>query len=76
MTMDMECFDDLLSRPGLQPDHHLLDLGCGAGGLSEYIFDRLGILIEHRLKGDADEDYLPSVKAGLINRYLYQVYVD
>ena len=34
---DMECFDDLLSRLKLQPDHHLLDLGCGAGGcLSMY----------------------------------------
>jgi len=39
---DMKCFDDLLARLQLQPDHHLLDLGCGAGGLSEYVFDKLG----------------------------------
>lgn len=39
---DMECFDDLLDRLHLQPDHHLLDLGCGAGGLSEYVFDKFG----------------------------------
>jgi len=39
---DMKCFDDLLSRLKLQPYHHLLDLGCGAGGLSEYVFDKLG----------------------------------
>ena len=39
---DMECFDDLLGRLQLQPDHHLLDLGCGAGGLSEYVFDKFG----------------------------------
>ncbi|GJL80752.1 MAG: hypothetical protein DHS20C01_03860 [marine bacterium B5-7] len=37
---DMECLDDLLSRLQLLPDHHLLDLGCGAGGLSEYVFDK------------------------------------
>jgi SAM-dependent methyltransferase len=42
---DMECFDDLLSRLNLQPDHHLLDLGCGAGGLSEYVFDKFGALV-------------------------------
>jgi len=39
---DMECFDDLLSKLKLKPDHHLLDLGCGAGGLSEYVFDSFG----------------------------------
>jgi ubiquinone/menaquinone biosynthesis C-methylase UbiE len=39
---DMECFDDLLSQMQLSTDHHLLDLGCGAGGLSEYVFDRFG----------------------------------
>jgi cyclopropane fatty-acyl-phospholipid synthase-like methyltransferase len=37
---DMECFDDLLSRLQLKPEHHLLDLGCGAGGLSEYVYDK------------------------------------
>lgn len=42
---DMECFDDLLSRLNLQPDHHLLDLGCGAGGLSEYVFDKFGAYV-------------------------------
>ncbi len=39
---DMKCFDGLLSRLQLQSDHHLLDLGCGAGGLSEYVYDKLG----------------------------------
>jgi ubiquinone/menaquinone biosynthesis C-methylase UbiE len=39
---DMECFNDLLSRLRLLPDQHLLDLGCGAGGLSEYVFDKFG----------------------------------
>ncbi len=39
---DMKCFDDLLSRVQIQPDHQILDLGCGAGGLSEYVFDKLG----------------------------------
>ncbi len=38
---DMKSFDDLLSRLQLQPYHHLLDLGCGAGGLSEYVYDKL-----------------------------------
>lgn len=42
---DMECFDDLLSRLKLQPYHHLLDLGCGAGGLSEYVFDKFGAFV-------------------------------
>ena len=42
---DMECFDDLLSRLNLQPDHYLLDLGCGAGGLSEYVFDKFGAFV-------------------------------
>jgi ubiquinone/menaquinone biosynthesis C-methylase UbiE len=42
---DMKCFDDLLSRLQLQPGHHLLDLGCGAGGLSEYVFDKLGVSV-------------------------------
>ncbi len=41
----MECFDDLLSRLQLQPDHHILDLGCGAGGLSEYVFDKFGAFV-------------------------------
>ncbi len=42
---DMECFDDLLSRLHLQSDHHLLDLGCGAGGLSEYVYDKFGSFV-------------------------------
>lgn len=41
----MECFDDLLSRLQLQPEHHLLDLGCGAGGLAEYVFDKTGAFV-------------------------------
>ncbi len=40
--VDMKCFDDLLFRLQLKPDQHLLDLGCGAGGLSEYVFDKQG----------------------------------
>ena len=42
---DMECFDDLLCKLKLQPNHHLLDLGCGAGGLSEYVFDKFGTYV-------------------------------
>ena len=37
---DMECLDDLLSRMSIQSGQHILDLGCGAGGLSEYIHDK------------------------------------
>lgn len=39
---DMACFNDLLSRMNITDGDHLLDLGCGAGGLSEYIFDKFG----------------------------------
>jgi len=51
---DMECFNDLLSMLRLQSDHHLLDLGCGAGRPQrprpalQYLrcghIDRLGLL--------------------------------
>ena len=37
---DMECFDDLLSKLDIKPGQQILDLGCGAGGLSEYIVDK------------------------------------
>lgn len=39
---DKKCLDELLDRLQLRPNQHLLDLGCGAGGLSEYVFDKLG----------------------------------
>jgi SAM-dependent methyltransferase len=40
--MDMAAVDDLLQRIDLQPGQHLLDLGCGAGGISRYMAERTG----------------------------------
>ena len=40
--MDMESIHDLLDRLSLKPGQRLLDLGCGAGGISEYISDQTG----------------------------------
>ena len=40
--VDMEALDDLLDRLDLKPGDTLLDLGCGAGGIAEYISDRTG----------------------------------
>ena len=40
--VDMATLDDLLARLDLKPGDHLLDLGCGAGGIAEYISDQTG----------------------------------
>lgn len=40
--MDMDGIHDLLDRLQLKPGQSLLDLGCGAGGISEYISDQTG----------------------------------
>ena len=40
--MDMAAVDDLLRRLDLQPGQQLLDLGCGAGGISRYMAERSG----------------------------------
>lgn len=39
---DMTSFKDLLQYLDLNPGDRLLDLGCGAGGLSEYAADQTG----------------------------------
>ena len=38
--MDMDAVQDLLHRLDLKPGQRVLDLGCGAGGISEYISDQ------------------------------------
>ena len=40
--MDMEAIADMLQRLALEPGQHLLDLGCGAGGISRYIAEQTG----------------------------------
>ena len=40
--MDMDSVHDLLDRLQLEPGQRVLDLGCGAGGISEYISDKTG----------------------------------
>ena len=40
--MDMAAIENLLQRLALGPGQHLLDLGCGAGGISRYIAERTG----------------------------------
>ncbi len=40
--MDMDSLHNLLHRLNLKPGQRLLDLGCGAGGISQYIADRTG----------------------------------
>ena len=42
---DMSSLNDLLAHLDLQPGDHLLDLGCGAGGISEYVSDRTGATV-------------------------------
>lgn len=42
---DMACLSDLLAHLDLKTGDHLLDLGCGAGGISEYISDRTGATV-------------------------------
>ena len=39
---DMAALQDLLGRLDLKPGDHLLDLGCGAGIIAEYISDQTG----------------------------------
>ncbi len=39
---DMAALRDLLARLDLKPGDHLLDLGCGAGVIAEYISDQTG----------------------------------
>ena len=39
---DMACFDDILARLNLSSGDRVLDLGCGAGGLAEYLSDHTG----------------------------------
>lgn len=41
--MDMNSLHELLDRLDLKPGQHLLDLGCGAGGISEYVSDHSGV---------------------------------
>jgi len=40
--MDMDSLHDLLDRLNLKTGQRVLDLGCGAGGISEYISDQTG----------------------------------
>ena len=40
--VDMEALDDLIDRLQLHRGAAVLDLGCGAGGIAEYISDRTG----------------------------------
>ena len=40
--MDMDGVRDLIQRLELAPGQHLLDLGCGAGGIAEYIAEQTG----------------------------------
>jgi len=40
--MDMDSLHDILDRLNLKTGQRVLDLGCGAGGISEYISDQTG----------------------------------
>jgi SAM-dependent methyltransferase len=40
--MGMDAVHDLLDRLDLKPGQRVLDLGCGAGGIAEYISDQTG----------------------------------
>ena len=42
---NMVCLNDLLDRLELKPGQQVLDLGCGAGGISEYVSDRTGAMV-------------------------------
>jgi 2-polyprenyl-3-methyl-5-hydroxy-6-metoxy-1,4-benzoquinol methylase len=42
---DMSSLDDLISHLQLKPGDLVLDLGCGAGGISEYMSDRTGAIV-------------------------------
>ncbi len=41
--VDMAALEDLLAQLDPKPGHHLLDLGCGAGVITEYISDLTGV---------------------------------
>jgi len=43
--VDMEALNNLLARMNLMPGDHVLDLGCGAGGISKYIADETGAFV-------------------------------
>jgi cyclopropane fatty-acyl-phospholipid synthase-like methyltransferase len=43
--MDMEALDGLLERLNLSEGYRVLDLGCGAGAISEYISDTTGAVV-------------------------------
>lgn len=43
--MDMTALGELLARLELKPGDKLLDLGCGAGVISEYVSDRTGAMV-------------------------------
>lgn len=43
--MDMACLHELLARIDLQRGDAVLDLGCGAGAISEYISDKTGAVV-------------------------------
>jgi len=42
---DMAALGDMVTQLELQPGERLLDLGCGAGTISEYIADRTGVKV-------------------------------
>ena len=44
--MDMRCLHELLALLDLQPGDAVLDLGCGAGAISEYISDMTGAAVK------------------------------
>jgi ubiquinone/menaquinone biosynthesis C-methylase UbiE len=43
--LDMGALQALLGRLDLEPGQQLLDLGCGAGGISEYIAEQTGAVV-------------------------------
>jgi len=40
--VDMAALEDLIAKLNINPGHHVLDLGCGVGVISEYISDITG----------------------------------
>ena len=42
---DIACLDDILNLLELRPDDRVLDLGCGAGGIAEYVADRTEAIV-------------------------------
>lgn len=42
---DMEALDGLLDKCKFVPGQRVLDLGCGAGGISNYVFERHGVQV-------------------------------